>query len=507
MHRGRAPLFAEIQRVYQGYRTHKPGSFTWPFSFDLPVHPDLSAVTASKHQWPERDHFLSTEDYVPGHPMPPTFRMRKWGLGFRWHAFIEYVLQVEVKEADGASMVLPASLRKAVKPIIVKQLHENSSGQTSLPMGVQFTIPEQLDSKMQLERATSKQPQLQKQVSRLTIRSSELSNWSRERKSHLSFANSVKDKARSVFSSNAIPAFTFDFHVAVPKQIMLLSDDAIPIVVNAVPVTDSELTTIQRENYPDVRINNLTLDIIASTYIRFKSIFPSHSKTKHEIRLLDRARVDHTFDMKQHRDSSLASKDKTSLSTGQGEVVADSGCDLSQLPGLNLALTSAKLGKQQEMPLSPTFNTYIIAREYTIVWRMELEVAAERLKVSSDDKIRVIVKPPQEDDLNVFLSTAELTKEKTNDSKVEGESDAESDDVTSDIKGGRPKLLPKLKRRSKQQEASEEATVAESSNTPDALQYRHGGGEALPTYEQSPSDFGFRNEIDEPPRYEANNSP
>jgi len=79
--RGRAPLFSQQQLLYEGYHTHKPGSFSWPFVVEIPTCPDPAAVRQSIHQWKERDHFLSTDDYIPSHSIPPTFDMRKWGFG------------------------------------------------------------------------------------------------------------------------------------------------------------------------------------------------------------------------------------------------------------------------------------------------------------------------------------------------------------------------------------------------------------------------------------------
>lgn len=75
--------------LYQGYHTHKPGTFSWPFVFEIPTGPDMTTVQAAKHQWKEKDHFIATDDYIPSHSMPPTFDMRKHGFGFRWHAFTE----------------------------------------------------------------------------------------------------------------------------------------------------------------------------------------------------------------------------------------------------------------------------------------------------------------------------------------------------------------------------------------------------------------------------------
>lgn len=504
--RGRAPLFSQQHLLYEGYHTHKPGSFSWPFVVEIPTSPDVATVQQAKHQWKERDHFLSTDDYVPSHPMPPTFKMRKWGFGYRWHIFIEYVMKVDVKEAQGARMVLPPSSRRAVLPIMVRDVAKPESNTFTLPLATQFTLPDRLTEKTSLERAPSKESEFKYQTIRRTVKTSKLFTWDRVKGTpgrSFTFSDSIKDKTRAVFNSDSLPAFTFDVTVSTPRSIQVLDERGIPFVVDAVPVKDDGLTTIPVERYPDVRIDNMTLTVGISTYFRFKSIFTSNGKTRYDVRLLDRRPVDHVIDMSQRVNRGVSFIDCTDEDTKDAAITRN-GVDLSRLPGLAPNLVSAKMGLQTEKPLVPTFNSYIISREYTLQWRLELEVAGERVTVSSDEKIRVKVLPPEAKNLQAVLghsdaSQAEIEeKDDKEDSEDESIAKRESKDSTSPLQ----KALRQNK--TKQEEAAEEASAAASPPSPSNGSLQFLGSEALPTYQQAPTDFGYRHEIDErPPRYEA----
>lgn len=488
--------------LYQGYHTHKPGSFSWPFAFEIPSNPDVTTIQAAKHQWQEKDHFIATDDYVPGHALPPTFHMWKFGFGFRWHAFTEYVLAADVKEAQGASMVLPASSRKAVLPILVRDVASTTSNTMALPLAMNFTLPDQLNEKTKLDDKTRGLSNMQTFTSRHTVRSSRLDAWDRKRRSSgsaLSFSNSVRDRTKSIFNSSSLPRYTFDFAISLPEQVQLLQEGAIPIHVDAIPVQGEEHTTIQSGNYPDIRVESISLSVIAHTYIRFKSLLPANTKTKHEIKLLDRCQINHTIDVS--KSSQLLADDEEDIRPTRANST-----DLSALPGVSLSLSSAKLGRHTEKPLAQTFNTYIIAREYSFTYRLELDVAGEKVRVSNDNKVPVRVLPPESEQLADFLRDTDLTK-KSQDADEEAQDDGESESEADEIEDGTDRkkgILGKIRsRHSKAEEAAAEAAACHS-RSPEgpALQFQH--AEALPTYQAQPTNFEFRNEIEErPPRYEA----
>ncbi|KAK5941557.1 hypothetical protein PMZ80_005505 [Knufia obscura] len=508
--RGRAPLFSEQQLLYEGYHTHKPGSFSWPFVAEIPACPDAAVVRQSKHQWKELDHFLSTDDYIPNHSMPPTFNMRKWGFGYRWHIFIEYVIKVNIKEASGASMVLPPSSRRAILPIMVRDVVKPESNTFTLPLATHFTLPDQLTEKTSLERTPSKLPTFQSQVLRRTIRSSKLSTWDRDKgvpSKTFTFSNTIKDKTRAVFSPDSLPAFTFDITVSTPSNIHVLDARGISMMVSARSVTDDALTTIPIDRYPDVRILNVTLIVGISTYFRFKCPFSDHGKVRYDVKLLDRQPANHSIDMRRSQDRSMPFLD-TDGEEAVTEAVLAHSVDLAKLPGLAAALVSARLGLQTEKPLVPTFNSYVISREYTLQWRLELDVAGEKVTVSNNDKIRVKVLPPEAKDLEAVLGHADASKAEAEDDNDKDDDKEESEDesiTTKDSKEGMRGVFKTLRsKKTKQEEAAEEASAAAgpSSSPSDVLQ--DPAGEALPSYQQAPTDFGYRHEIDErPPRYEA----
>lgn len=501
--RGRAPLFSQSQLLYQGYHTHKPGSFSWPFVVELPKNPDIATVRQSKHQWDNREHFLSTNDYIPGHQMPPTFRFRKWGFGYRYHAFVEYVIKVDVKEAPGASMVLPPTSRKATRPIMVKHIASSEPETMTLPCAAQFTLPQQLTEKLKLDDPTVHKPGFHVQSSRETVRSSRLlENHNLDRPStSFSISTAIRDKAKLVVNPDSLPRFTFDISVSTPESIKLLDPLGIPVIVNATPVRDDGLTTISCDSYPRVHVENISLCVESSTYVRFKSILPSSRKNSYNIKLLDRSPVKHTIDLSpndhhapfhEHNDSDLTETPR--------------GVDLSKLSGVSTALMSAKLGWHTEKPLSTTFNTYIIAREYYLSYRIELDIAGERVRLSNTDKLPLKVLPPEASDLERILRDSDANTAEVGDEGDQDDSDGES----TEVKDADKKLLGRLgKRKTKAEEAAEDAasSQAEASNHAQAssanpLQYEP--EERLPSYEPNPTEFGYRHEIDErPPRYEA----
>jgi len=506
VYRGRAPLFSQQHLLYEGYHTHKPGSFSWPFVVEIPTSPDAVVLQQAKHQWKARNHFLSTDDYIPGHSMPPTFQMRKWGFGYRWHIFVEYVIKVDVKEAQGARMVLPPSSRKASLPIMVRDVAKSKPSTFTLPLATQFTLPDGLSGKISLGRAASRESDIQSQTIRRTVKTSKFFTWDRAKGTpsrSFTFSDSLKDKTRALFDSDSLPAFTFDITVSIPKSIHLLAERGIPFVVDAVPVKDDGLTTIPIDRYPDIRIDNMTLEAGISTYLRFKSIFPRDSKTRYDVKLLDRQPVGHVIDMSQRVNRMLAFIDSTDEDAPE-EATIRNGVDLSRLPGLAPSLVSAKMGLQTEKPLAPTFNSYIISREYTLRWKLELDVAGERVTVSNHEKIRVKVLAPDAEDLDAVLGHQDANEAGIDEN--DDKEDSEDESMATKVSTGSTSPLQKMLRgkKAKQEEAAEETSIGASPPSSSNGTLRFEGSETLPTYQQAPTDFGYRHEIlERPPRYEA----
>ena len=514
-YRGRVPLFSEKQLLYEGYHTHKPGSFLWPFSFTLPKNPDVATVHQSKHQWKEKGPFLSTSDYIGGHAIPPTFRMRRNGFGFSWHAYVEYVLKVDIREANNARMVLPPSLRKAVLPILVRDVEASSSNVHDLPFSMQFAIPEFLPEKS--NPRTEGHPLMSVTTSRHTIRSRRLDGWTSKKDStgkSMSFSNSIRDRTLSIFQPSNLPRYTFDFIVTLPREIRLLEEGRLPIFIQAMPIETDDLTTVQPDSFPEIHINNVSLDLTATTHIRFKYFLGPSQSSKYDIKLLDQHPVGHKIHMNHAR------KHESRTDHGTNHP-SQASFDLRRLPGLSPTLVAAKLGPQTEKPLASSFNTYIIAREYTLTYRFELDVAGERIKVTNTEKLPVKVLPPNAANLQAILEHGDATRAEIEpDEEGENDSDNISEGKASSAadEKSKSKISSRLLQRrtsshgSKQIEAEAEAAANRSSVAAGSEERTTGhevgdihflSGEQLPGYQRNPTEFGYQHEIIErPPRYE-----
>lgn len=467
------------------------------------MNPDIDIIKQSKDQWKEKEHFLSTDDYVAGHPMPPSFNLTNFSFGYRLHLFVEYVLRVEVKQASGARMLLPPASREATLPILVRHISEEVSKTQSLPLAAQFTLPDQLVTKCMSDSSQSGQSKLRDQVFRPTVRSSRLLTWNQpasDRKPSFSF----REKTKQIFNSSSLPRYTFEVTISTPETIQLLREDAVCFVISASSIKDDASTTIQLDDYPDIRIDNLSLSLIAVTYLRCKGPF-STKPVSHEIKLLDRHPVDYTIGMSSH---TVADAGNTERGVGGDDRTNGSGdpnnVDLLKLPGMSIALCSAKIGRQTEIPLSVTFNTYIIAREYKLKWKLELDVAGERLKLQNDAEIPVTILPAESEDLDKLLSESDATgAANQEDEDMNDEvSDEFADDEDVDGKRSLGHLAKRKGKKTKEQEvADERESQPEQSNSAQPLLFRH--DELLPRYEQNPTDSGYRHEIDDrPPGYE-----
>lgn len=480
--RGRATLFSHKDTLYEGYHTHKPGSFSWPFDMILPEHPDPKAIAECKHQWDPKEHFLSTADFLDTHAMPPTFKFKKWGFGFRFDAFVEYVFKVTIEEADEGRLWKSPFAKVSTLPIRVAQTANEQNQTANLPCSVHFSVPEQLNEKAVLAGTDRNMEGTRLQTIRHAMRSSRLLQVDKQQSSLLT---GLKDKARSVVSSESLPKYSFDVVVKSSNKTQLLVDGRVKFLVNVRPVTDPEATSISRELYPEIRLDNVSLVIEAATYVRFKSwVSDRVIKSKYDIVLCDKASINHVFH------SGLVSA-PTELGSEIESSTDAQRIDVVKAAGISTALISAKLGKQTEIPLMPTFNTYVIAREYRLNWRMEFDVAGEKVRMSNEDKLDLKVTVPEESTLVEVLKGANIDPLEVNGGDhSEDEVDAEEHPKT---------FLQKLSpRKSKQQEAAEDH-AAESSHPSTQ------NDEALPAYQSSSAALEYRHEIaDRPPDYRAN---
>ena len=474
--RGRASLFSDKRTLYEDYHTHKPGSFSWPFEVLLPEHPDPKAIDECKHHWDPKEHFLSTGDFLEQHLMPPTFKFGKRGFGFRYDTFVEYVLKATIEQPAESKGWIPSFAKTAIVLIRVAHTAAQRDQALNLPCAINFTVPQQLDEKMQATKMEEDINDMRTQVIRHTMRSSKLSQ---EKSSSSSILTSFKDKAKSVVNPESLPKYSFDLVVKSSLSTQLLVND-LQFMIDVRDVADPEHTSITPTSYPDIRLENFSLSIEAATYLRFKSWVSDRAiKTKYDIVLCEKVPVRHTFDREDRARFDRPNQHDKDESTTEINLF-----DVIKPHEISTALISAKLGKQTESPLSPTFNTYIIAREYRLNWRIGLDIAGEKVRISNEQKLDLNVSAPEAFALDEALKGANVVALEVN----EDNSDEESHEQDS-----KSVLSRFSSRRSKQQEAAEEAesqNVNNASTTTD---------EALPAYQPSSSSVVQNTEA--PPEY------
>lgn len=409
--------------------------------------------------------------------MPGTFHFERSGFGYEWHVFVEYVLKVEVKQTEGIRRLLSASARKAILPIIVKEVATEHTLTSSLtptahPMSGDFS-----------NSSWSGQSELTRQISTHTVRSarfidSETQGLPTRRRSSVS---SFLEKTRQVFNVSSLPKYTFEISVSTPKSVQLLRQDAIPFVISASPIEASDSTTIQPEDSPEVRIDNVSIYLSARTHLRSKGPLGTKS-TEYDILLLERQPVDHILDVRL-KDESV-----------QNIVARRHSHDISTLPGLSVRVVAATLGTQVECPLMPSFSTYVIARDYKLKWYLELDVAGEKVKVRNKDDIPVRVLPPSREDLDALMAQRDVRGNVTNE---DGERMPQENNPLNVFSFSN--TIQSKSGEVRQGEAIEEHGIPQLCDQ--ANQYRYDG--MLPTYQTPPNDFGYRHEIDESvPQYD-----
>jgi len=333
-HRGRTQLFNLEKILYEGQYTHKPGSFTFPFDFTVPDRADPEKILASE-KWKPKEHFPGTTDENNLElTLPASNHHTRIMFGRRAECFVEYVLCVTVAEPEGLHVIRKAQSKTSTMPITFHPL--------STPEPIQDWDPT-TDSR------------------NITISTLKLLP------EHAGTSLGIRDRARSIFQRDSIPKFSFNVQVDAPSVIQLLHPSPIPFLITITPDLSPQSTTIDTsQGLPVVRLRSATIELKTHVRCRAAGTF-SDSKT-YEIPILANKPIN----------QQLSYSDKSrdiSLTAGEGTLDLGKLCDLR--------LGNANLGSKIEAPLCPSFNTFNVAREYHLIWELELECAEKIEKFSS----------------------------------------------------------------------------------------------------------------------------
>jgi len=425
VHRGRATFFSSELVLYQGQYTHKPGSFSWPFSFKIPYNV-TEIVRSGIDQWKPKPPYLTTEDEVLEHPLPPSTYYWHSMIGRQTESFVEYVLVATVVEPEESRRMSFFGAKKSTFPI-------------------------------SLQLAPTKTPiadfQLVEGEWPTTIRTLKLLQEYAE--SDLGF----RERSRSLFKRDSLPRFSFTLAIQYPTVIQPFHPDPIPFLVSVTPDLDPEKTTIDTtgQQLPPIKIRRLSMELKCKIQCRAPRwlIGDKNDSKTYRIVLIKRGDIplDCTLEM--------------SASTGFSKGKADGGLNLGET--CNVRIGSAEIGNNLEVPLTPSFATYHLARTYHLTWELEIECADKIEKFSSPRNAApcVLVAPPDDKPVSTRLQFDQpLEGEQVEEEGEEGDDDEESSpsrffrprrDHQHGREGGKQKQSQKEGRGQKQPKAEEAA--------------------------------------------------
>lgn len=333
-HRGRVQLFNQEKIVYETQYTQKPGSFTFPFDFIVPHQADPSTILASE-KWKPKEHFPGTHDENNlDLTLPASNFHSRIMFGRQAECFVEYVLTATVTEPEGVHHI-----RKAQSKI------------TTLPISFHpLSTPEPIQDWNHVTDSRH-----------ITISTLKLLP------EHAGTSLGLRDRARSLFQRDSIPKFSFNVQVQAPSTVQLFHPTPIPFLVALTADLSPQNTTIDTsQGLPLVVLRSATIEL--KTHVRCRAPGTFSDRKSYEIPILSNKPINQRL---------LFSDKSIEMSSAAGEGVLDLGqlCDLR--------LGNAQLGSKIETPLCPSYSSFNVAREYQLIWELEIECAEKVEKFSS----------------------------------------------------------------------------------------------------------------------------
>ncbi|KAL6247946.1 hypothetical protein RBB50_005294 [Rhinocladiella similis] len=348
VYRGRTRYFSLDSTLYTGQYTHKPGSFSWPFEFNVPDQANPQCIL-SGHKWKPKDHFHTNVDHdnldltLP----PTTSNNNRYHMARKVDCFVEYVLEASLTEPQEAHRFRGPKTKTSTLPV------------TFHP----FSTPEPIQN---YDFVTDHRL--------ITISTLKLLP------EHAGTSLSLRDRARSLFQRDSIPRFSFRLTVQAPSTIQTFHPNPVPFLLSIEPDLSPENTTIDTSTgtglLPPVTLRSLRVDL--KTHIRCRAVATYADDKTYEIPLLSLKQLNQTLPLDP---VATSSKDAFSNTFSNSISSPSSTIDLGAL--YDLRVGNATLGSRLEAPLCPNFTSYNVSREYFLAWEIEVECADKTEKFSS----------------------------------------------------------------------------------------------------------------------------
>ena len=384
VYRSRAQFFNLEQELFKSDYTYGSGSYSWPFSFNMPFVADESCLLGPRtNRAKPKDGYLSIDNLdIMQHEMPPPMFHYHGMFGRVVWGFVEYVLEVTVTEAAGSHRIRKSQSRSSTRPINF-QPGKAREVLRDFCMQSKHDLISLKSSRLVAEGselASSHSQSLAPVASNEPITKIESSGSSHMRKMF----------SRISISPSSTPRLALDCTVSYPTVLQVYHPESFPFKLIINPNLDSQSTNIDPSALPQIKLKSIDLRVLCATRARtLDGLWSERDLKTGSIHVAKEAPLNHIM--------KLVPATKPPAKSEKGDLpgfqeAANQGNTVNFADLLPLRLTSAKIGRYTESILLPTFKTYNLAREYGMKWTIDLEIITPQKTFR--EKIKGEVKRP-----------------------------------------------------------------------------------------------------------------
>lgn len=321
VHRGRAVFFSVSQELHEDHFTHKPDTFSWPFTFTIPHHPVAGQLGSN---WRPHETFLSSDMSTSTIRLPSTFATSGYGIGHRFRAYTEYYLQATVTEPASSSIFSKRSMTTSIHRFRLLCPHSAPSPITNFDL--------------------------------ITLRKGDCFRTLRLLPAYENAKLTLAEKTKSILRPSSLPKYAFTLHITVPRVLQISNPSTIPFYVSL--EHNRKDSTILDLHIPPVRLLSCTLAVKSKTSVRANGFWDHYDSTTDTYELC-RMPLSHVIPHSTSPDGAL----------GAG-----------QLPTEQLDIGALCLLKLHPGKLTPSFRTYNIAHRHNLIYKLAIECAGDTIK-------------------------------------------------------------------------------------------------------------------------------
>ena len=360
VYRGRYTIFQIHEKLFDG-PIHVPPNGepqSWPFAIAIPKGPSPPLVATGHDQ--KYSNLSLKEDDIAKQPLPATFYYAGEGWSTKFHGYVEYYIEAELRVSGSGSpagtATLPISVRPPSTPIPITDFDLKGRSFGGL-IKTQRLVPGQETAEL-----------------------------------------SFKQKTQKFFGSSKVPEFVYSVEVDYPAVIQMGNPNPIPFRMRILP-NRSRTTDIISDVHQTVTLTKLMMEIKANTAVLCQGTFTSHDADK---------TVKHSLSLQQ---ALISLGGPITIPSGPDAEAIDIGALLDLRLDARRAYAMGKPLLAFQSQLAPSFTTYNIKHSHRLKWEAIMTVAGETMEVSAEYPVSLLApSEEQEIEANNALSPEEKRK-------------------------------------------------------------------------------------------------